>query len=127
MIDRGVPNGDDWPEGVLDSLRAWEQGDLVAGPPFFYFADPQRPVWEGTRQYTDTSTEPEVILPDEGLCPPYGMVTTQTCEIAEEGEPSSAEAVGPTGARIRGDGLEAEKAGGWSGSPLLGAHSRVGG
>jgi hypothetical protein len=84
MIDRGVPNGDDWPEGVLESLRVWEQGDLVASPPFFYFADPQRAVWDGTRQYTETSVEPEVILPDEGLCPPYGMVTTQTCDIAEE-------------------------------------------
>jgi hypothetical protein len=84
MIDRGVPNSDDWPEGVLDSLRVWEQGDLAASPPFFYFADPQRAVWQGTRQYTETSVEPEVILPDEGLCPRYGMVTTQTCDIAEE-------------------------------------------
>jgi hypothetical protein len=87
MINRGVPNGDDWPEGVLDRLPEWEQGDLVAQPPFFYFADPQQPVWEATRQYTATSTEPEIILPADDLCPPYGMVTTQTCDIAEEDTP----------------------------------------
>jgi hypothetical protein len=84
MIDRGVPNAEDWPEGVRDSLRSWEQGDLVATPPFFYFADPQHPVWEATRQYTATSSEPEIVLPEESLCPPYAMVTTQTCDIAEE-------------------------------------------
>lgn len=85
MIDRGVPaDRDSWPDGTLDALRRWEQGDIVEDPPFLYFADPQRPVWEATRSYTETSTGPEVILPVADMCPRYGMVTTQTCDIAEE-------------------------------------------
>jgi hypothetical protein len=85
MIDRGVPaDRDSWPTGILDALRHWEQGDIVSNPPFLYFADPKRPVWDATRSYSETSAGPEVILPDEELCPRYGMVTTQTCDIAEE-------------------------------------------
>lgn len=85
MIDRGVPaNRDGWPEGSLDALRVWEQGDIVGRPPFFYYADPSRPVWEETRAYTESSSAPELILPGEDACPAFGMITTQTCDIAEE-------------------------------------------
>ncbi len=84
MIDSGVPPKDQWPEGILDSLSSWEQGDLVRQPPLFYFADPSAPIWEPTRAYTEDSVESEVILPSEEYLPPYGLVTTQTCDIAEE-------------------------------------------
>jgi hypothetical protein len=85
MIDRGMPNAaEDWPDGVLESLRAWEQGDVVANPPYFYFADPGRPVLAATAAYANTSDGPEVILPPDDECPPFGMVTSQTCDIAEE-------------------------------------------
>jgi hypothetical protein len=84
MIDSGVPPRDKWPEGVFDSLAGWEQGDLVAQPPFLYFADPSVPIWEPTRAYTEDSASPEVILPTDPYLPPYGVVTTQTCDIAEE-------------------------------------------
>lgn len=84
MIDSGVPPRDQWPEGVLDSLSGWEQGDLVAEPPFHYFADPAAPIWEPTRAYTKDSAGPEVILPSGPYLPQYGLVTTQTCDIAEE-------------------------------------------
>lgn len=84
MIDSGVPPGEEWPDGVLDALRQWEQGDIVANPPFFYFADPARPVWEATRLYMATSSGPEIVLPRENSNPPYGLITTQTCDIGEE-------------------------------------------
>jgi hypothetical protein len=84
MIDRGIPPKDAWPNGVLESLAAWEQGDLVANPPFLYFADPAAPIWEATRSYTEDSPGPEPILPADEYLPPYGLVTTQTCDIAEE-------------------------------------------
>lgn len=87
MIDSGIPPRDAWPDGLLDKLRHWEQGDIVPAPQFFYFADPSAGIWEGTRLFTDTSTEPEVILAPDELVPPYGMVTTQTCDIAEEDSP----------------------------------------
>jgi hypothetical protein len=84
MIDKGVPPRDSWPNGLLRKLREWEQGDVVANPPLFYFADPSAAIWEATRAYTDSSSGPEVILPPDEVLPPYGMVTTQTCDIAEE-------------------------------------------
>ena len=84
MIDSGIPPRNAWPDGVLDRLRRWEQGDLVIAPPLFYFADPAAAIWEGTRLYTDTSEGPEVILAPDELTPQYGIVTTQTCDIAEE-------------------------------------------
>jgi hypothetical protein len=87
MIDRGLPKeAEEWPVGVLEELLPWEQGDLVAWPPFLYFADPARAIWAATHDYRETSDGPEVILPDaEEHIPPYGMVTTQTCDIGEEG------------------------------------------
>lgn len=86
MIDNGIPPKDRWPLGVLDNLREWEQGDLVEAPPLFYYADPSKPVWNVTTFYTADSTGPEIIIAEEG--PPFGIITTQTCDIAEEDRPS---------------------------------------
>jgi hypothetical protein len=83
MIDSGVPPGrDHWPDGILEALLPWEQGDLVQSVPIFYFADSGSPIWNETAAYTSTSLGPEVILASDNA--PYGMVTTQTCDIAEE-------------------------------------------
>lgn len=84
MIDAGIPNNrEEWPAGVLDGLSDWEQGDIVASPPLFYFADPALPVWAATRSYMDASTGPEIVIPSDAVQPPYGLVTSQTCDIAE--------------------------------------------
>lgn len=56
----------------------------MVGPPLFYFADPARPVWEATRLFTEGSAGPEIVTAPEPVNPPFGMVTTQTCDIAEE-------------------------------------------
>lgn len=50
----------------------------------FYFADPRRPVWARTRAYAADSQGPEVIEMAEGAGPRYGLITSQTCDIAEE-------------------------------------------
>lgn len=85
MIDGGIPAGPaEWPESVLERLRLWEQADVVRQPPLFYFADPLRPVWAATALYADESQGPEIVVAPEGASPPYGLVTTQTCDIAEE-------------------------------------------
>jgi hypothetical protein len=68
-------------------LREWEQGDAVAAPPIMYFADPRRPVWISTHAYTADSDGPEVVVADEVHTPHYGLVVTQTCDIAEEDSP----------------------------------------
>lgn len=85
MIDAGVPDErDEWPDGVLERLRAYRQGDVIERPPLFYFADPYAPVWSETRLYTDVASEPEVVYAREEVSAPYGIITTQTCDIAEE-------------------------------------------
>jgi hypothetical protein len=89
MIDRGVPaSRDEWAAGVLAALGPWEQGDLVSGLPLFYFADRRYPTFAATRSEPseeDDDEPPETIvwLSDDDA-PPFGMVTTQTCDIAEE-------------------------------------------
>jgi hypothetical protein len=55
-----------------------------------YVADPDAPVWvESVRFAEEVRTsgepsEPEIIRFPEGLTPPYGMITTQTCDLVEE-------------------------------------------
>jgi hypothetical protein len=55
-----------------------------------YLADPEAPVWaESVRFAGEVATsgdpsEPEIIRFPDGLTPPYGMVTTQTCDLVEE-------------------------------------------
>ncbi len=91
VIGAGVPGSAvEWPDGVLAALRAFRQGDLVAGPPMAYLADPKAPVWaESVRFAEEAATsgdppEPDIIRFPEGLTPPYGMITTQTCDLVEE-------------------------------------------
>ncbi|MCE9621165.1 MAG: hypothetical protein K8R99_02350 [Actinomycetia bacterium] len=50
----------------------------------FYYADPAFPVWNHTRAYTESSTGPELIEVAPGSGPPFGLITTQTCDITEE-------------------------------------------
>lgn len=85
MIDWGLPDTrEGWPSGVLDALRHWRQGDLVAQPPAFHYCDPEAAVWAGRPEGLDG---PDVV--DWGpLAPPLGIVTTQTCDVAEEDAPS---------------------------------------
>lgn len=84
-IDEGCPQSRDaWPDGVLDSLRRFSQGDVIERPPLFYYADPRYPIWARTREYQQTSTGPEVIVVGPEASPPYGIITSQTCDIAEE-------------------------------------------
>jgi hypothetical protein len=55
-----------------------------------YLADPQAPVWaESSRFASEVAAsgepfEPEILRFPEGLMPPYGMITTQTCDLVEE-------------------------------------------
>ncbi len=91
MIEAGLPeSADEWPDGVLDALRAFRQGDLVVAPSMAYLADPQAPVWAESARFaaeiaaSGDPPDPEIIRFPEGLTPPYGMITTQTCDLVEE-------------------------------------------
>lgn len=74
MIGAGIPgSAAEWPDKVLERLRQFVQGDLVARPPMAYLTYPRSPIWEESRRFPAAMT------------PPYGMITTQTCDLVEEG------------------------------------------
>ena len=85
MIDEGLP--DPWPPEVLEALARFKQGDLVERPPLFYAASPAHGIWDLTRGAGVADAEEDLLeLSDEDR-PSYGLITTQTCDIAEEGRP----------------------------------------
>ncbi len=92
MYDEGIPEREHWPEGVLDAIREFRQGDVISGLPLVYWADPKFAVHARTRFYAAQGylDEGPVDFGDEVA--PYGIITTQTCDLAQEGDrkPNSA-------------------------------------
>ena len=87
-IDAGLPEvREDWPSGVLEALRQFSQGDVLVKPPLFYYADPAKPVWARTRAYLEGAVGPEIVEAGPQTQPRFGIITTQTCDIAEEDAP----------------------------------------
>jgi hypothetical protein len=82
-----------WPheiQRILDDLR---QGDVVSKPPFFYAHGGPIRLWEmpgseepAADEEEDLASQVEELHPDDG--PPLGIITTQTCDIGEQGAPS---------------------------------------
>lgn len=85
MHDEGIPERSEWPDGVIDAVAKFRQGDLVAGLPLFYWADPTTAVHARTRSYAEQGELDEGVV-EFGTVAPYGLVTTQTCDLAEEGD-----------------------------------------
>jgi hypothetical protein len=87
VIDEGVP--EEWPSEVADAAAGVQQGDLIRTPPLGYAASLVYPIWSLTRQEAEAGAEPEPVHlnlhPDDG--PQWGIVVSQTCDVAEEGVP----------------------------------------
>jgi hypothetical protein len=79
-IDDGIPER--WDADVLDACKRYRQGHLVESPPFFYAASAAHGIWALTREAGDRSVEEELF--ETETRPPYGLVTTETCDIVEE-------------------------------------------
>lgn len=81
MIFAGIPRKrEEWPSGVLEHLQSFRQGDVVEGFPLAYIGDPEVPVHFQTKAYRDMGSGTIEFESDF----PYGMITTQTCDIREE-------------------------------------------
>ncbi len=87
MLDAGLPPA--WPDAVPAATARFLQGHLIERPPLFYAANLDHPVWG-----LSTAAAPD--MPDDERVdalvdlaadqrPPYGIITTQTCDLAEEG------------------------------------------
>jgi len=83
VIDRG--NDQPWPEAVAGKLAAYRQGSLVVSPPFAYHASTLHPIWAASRLIQPGPNPLELIELDPDNRPPFGIVTTQSCDIDEEG------------------------------------------
>lgn len=80
MISSGLPaSRDDWPDELLDHLRNFEQGHLIEGLPFFYFGNPQVPIFGSVAEQGSE----DLIWRERDF--DYGLIVTQTCDLQEDG------------------------------------------
>lgn len=84
MIEQGLP--DQWPQPILDALERFKQGHLIEQPPLFYVGAPSFPIWSLTHS-ADTAMAEDLFDVHEDDRSPYGLITSQTCDLAEEGTP----------------------------------------
>lgn len=92
MIEEGL--GSPWPDEVTESAQRFRQGHLIERPPLFYFADLSRPVWDlsvAAAEGVGEDDARQLIELDPEQCPPYGVLTSQDCDITEEGRPNPAQ------------------------------------
>lgn len=86
MIEEGLVGA--WPSAVGPAVARFLQGHLIERPPLFYAADLRHPVWQTSRlvaeEVADELRGEDFIDVAEGQRPPYGIITTQTCDLAEE-------------------------------------------
>lgn len=84
MIDKGL---EAWPQEVVEAAQKFQQGDLIAEPPIAYAASLLYPVWDLTRQEADDDSpnhSPVHLALDQADLPPFGIITSQTCDVAED-------------------------------------------
>jgi hypothetical protein len=87
VIDRHLERR--WPPEVTQALDRFKQGDLIERPPFFFGAPPEPRIWDVGEVDDDPAGDASQINelhPDDG--PPFGVITTQTCDLAEQGPPT---------------------------------------
>jgi hypothetical protein len=89
-----------WPGDVLEAVELVKQGDLLEDLAFFYFGDVRQPLLVGPHESRESedgsdiadeaagsSTRDFDVLEVPWPVPTYGIITSQTCDLAEEGEP----------------------------------------
>ena len=74
-----------WPEEVLAAASTFRQVDIVARPPFFYAANSEYPVWGFTQETANAGDDRELLEFHEDDRPEFGIITTQSCDLTEEG------------------------------------------
>ncbi len=73
-----------WPPDVLDAVARFRQGDVIDLPSLFYLASPRFPLWELSLPSSPSDLEPQLVE-SEWIEGTRGLITTQTCDISEEG------------------------------------------
>jgi hypothetical protein len=79
-----------WPEEVKEALQRFLQGHLIELPPLFYGANLDYPIWSLSSVLDESDEVPDEERRDtiadlaHDQRPPYGILLTQTCDLAEE-------------------------------------------
>jgi hypothetical protein len=74
-----------WDNALQGALRQLHQGCLVRYPPIVYYALPGQPLTHTTARFGAVKETPGPVAPRSR--PPWGIITTQTCDLIEEGRP----------------------------------------
>ncbi|MFC9637816.1 hypothetical protein ACFTZF_04575 [Streptomyces mirabilis] len=84
FVDDGLPaTRDSWPQGVLDSLEEFTQGDVVACPQLVFHGSPSCPLTQTSQDYAleYEGDMPMQVHADDA--PRWALVTSGTCDLAE--------------------------------------------
>ncbi len=75
-----------WPSEVRRAAERFRQGHLIERPPLFYQSNSRYWLCADSKPVEGDDPEEDVLIdiPCEG-CPPYGIITSQTCDINEQG------------------------------------------
>jgi len=85
VIDDGIHHP--WPPPIAEAAAKFLQGHLLECPPLFYVADLRHPIWQTSRVVAEEAGDElgvDFIDLAEDDRPPYGIITTQSCDLAEE-------------------------------------------
>lgn len=87
MIQEGLQG--EWPSGIAAAVDPFQQGHLIERPPLFYAVDLRGPIWSPGRIVAaelggEEELGEELIDLDPDHRPPFGIITSQSCEIVEE-------------------------------------------
>lgn len=86
MIEQGL--GDPWPDAVRQAVQRFRQGHLIERPPLFYTAHLGYPIWSlsGAVAAEEEEDVPDALVElEREQRPAYGILTSQDCDISEEG------------------------------------------
>jgi hypothetical protein len=83
----GVPARELWPAGIWERLDRFVQGHAVAAPAFSFYGSADAPLNSVSAAFAaqDEFTGEMVMEVPEHLAPPWAIITSATCDIAEPG------------------------------------------
>jgi hypothetical protein len=80
LLPAGVPGS------VRNAVDLFHQSHLITAPPVFYGAAPATALCPFTEENADLGAEWQVLVLPEDMRPAYAVVTSQTCDICQQGE-----------------------------------------
>ncbi|MFI6768617.1 hypothetical protein [Streptomyces sp. NPDC050355] len=84
FVDDGMPSArEEWPQGTLEGLERFSQGDVVPSPSFVYFGSPGAPLIRTSKRYGQSLSTDMPMMVDPADATPWAMITSATCDIAE--------------------------------------------